>query len=212
MDDYTEIRNKLEQWDNWKKKAFNEGFATSAHAQKLPIHNSDTTTAELVNDLRKIQDSAQVVLDSGFGTHAGEQDMTYRKRRDLAKNVADRLEQQAQRIAEQREVIDEYAKSARTIALYLKEFCNKELGYAKMIADAARCAEQRIGKLEQKLADAKEGLNAAISDIPHECGVCARNVNEDIKCVHCYGNVEAWNTYEDCFVWRGALMDGKEGL
>lgn len=47
---------------------------------------------EIIKELRSMQNAAQVVLDSGFGTHEGEHDTIYRKRRNLAKDAADIIE------------------------------------------------------------------------------------------------------------------------
>jgi len=47
---------------------------------------------EIIKELRSMQNAAQVVLDSGFGTHEGEHDTVYRKRRNLAKDAADIIE------------------------------------------------------------------------------------------------------------------------
>ena len=61
--------------------------------------NNDWISTEIiVRMLRKIQNSAQVVLDSGFGTRDGECNMVYRDRRDNMKLAADRLESQEQKL------------------------------------------------------------------------------------------------------------------
>jgi hypothetical protein len=60
---------------------------------------SEPTTGEIVRELRKMQNAAQVVLDSGFGTREGESNMLYIKRKAMAKNAADRLESQERTIA-----------------------------------------------------------------------------------------------------------------
>lgn len=44
-----------------------------------------------------------------------------------------------------------YQEAARVIALYLKEFCNYELDYVNMIAQASRLANKEIELLRNKL-------------------------------------------------------------
>ena len=53
---------------------------------------SELTADQIVSELRKMENSAQVVLDGGFGTREGEHDLIYRKRRDIAKGAADLIE------------------------------------------------------------------------------------------------------------------------
>ena len=60
---------------------------------------SEPTTGEIVKMLRTIENAAQVVLDGGFGTRDGENDIVYRTRRNTAKFAADRLESQEQTIS-----------------------------------------------------------------------------------------------------------------
>ena len=47
----------------------------------------------------------------------------------------------------------DYPASARAIALWLKPFCNEELSYPNMIADAARLAAKTIMRLEERVID-----------------------------------------------------------
>lgn len=54
--------------------------------------------------------------------------------------------QQAENKREHKIVCD-YAQAARTIELYLREFCDKKLPYDEMIADAARKASAEIERL-----------------------------------------------------------------
>ena len=54
-------------------------------------------------------------------------------------------------------VVDVYAISARTIALYLKPYCDGSLSYADMITDASRKASIEIDNLRIELNNALEG-------------------------------------------------------
>ena len=47
-------------------------------------------------------------------------------------------------------VVERYAASARSISLYLKEFCNRDLPYDEMISDAARKAETELNQLKRE--------------------------------------------------------------
>ena len=51
---------------------------------------------------------------------------------------------------EKEKTIDDYAESARVIALYLSEFCDRTLPYDKMIADAARKASEALKASETR--------------------------------------------------------------
>ena len=43
--------------------------------------------------------------------------------------------------------LDTYQQAARVIALYLDEFCDKNLDYINMVADASRKASEEIKQL-----------------------------------------------------------------
>lgn len=75
--------------------------------------------------------------------HYGENTYTYDTLLTSSLSAIETLQRQ---LAEKQKIIDAYAVSARTIALYLKDFCDESLPYADMIADAAR-------KVDAKLAD-----------------------------------------------------------
>lgn len=60
-----------------------------------------------------------------------------------------------------RNIVDAYAVSARTIALYLQSFCDSSLPYADMIADASRKASERIAETEKGNAVLKRALKMA---------------------------------------------------
>ena len=47
--------------------------------------------------------------------------------------------------------LTEYPQAARVIALYLEEFCDKDLDYINMIAEASRKAAQKITTLRNRL-------------------------------------------------------------
>lgn len=95
-----------------------------------------------MNDYEMIQELRKRGLANGssLGSHSGFMD-----------EVADRLEFLCKRNKElcdnniiQKGLLDAYAASARSIKLNLKEFCEEEVPYPKMIADAARMASDRL--------------------------------------------------------------------
>jgi hypothetical protein len=55
-------------------------------------------------------------------------------------------------------IIDAYATSARVISLYLEDFCNPNLAYSEMIADASRKASKQITMLKKALELACESI------------------------------------------------------
>jgi len=54
--------------------------------------------------------------------------------------------------------IETYEESARVIALWLDEFCDKKLPYPSMIAEAARQASEKIENLRKTLDTAHDEL------------------------------------------------------
>lgn len=50
-------------------------------------------------------------------------------------------------------IVDEYAESARAIALWLSGFCNKKLSYPSMISDAARKISTAYAEIKEILGD-----------------------------------------------------------
>ena len=50
-----------------------------------------------------------------------------------------------------KKIVEDYAKAARVIELYLHKFCNKKLPYDEMIADASRKAEEEIERLQKAI-------------------------------------------------------------
>ena len=71
-------------------------------------------------------------------------------------------------------------------------------------------AIERIGNLPSmhtNLSTSQRRADAAVEDITHGCDTCIRcqdcEAGTEPECAHCYGNVDAWNTYEDSWDWRG---------
>lgn len=54
---------------------------------------------------------------------------------------------------------------------------------------------------------AEKERDAAVEDITHGCDTCTRGqdceAGTEPECARCYGNVDSWNTCEDCWQWRG---------
>lgn len=71
--------------------------------------------------------------------------------KDMKRGDALRIAELLSRAEKAEKIVDEYAESARAIALWLSGFCNKKLSYPSMISDAAR-------KISTAYADIKEIL------------------------------------------------------
>ena len=56
-----------------------------------------------------------------------------------------------EQIEAQQQEIDKYAQSARVIALYLKDYCDRKLPYNEMIAEAVRKADSKIRTQQQEI-------------------------------------------------------------
>ena len=91
------------------------------------------------------------------------------------------------------EIIEKYGASARIIALYLDDFCNRYLPYDEMIADAAR-------KISDELEKVKHKLEKAMKDIPHKCWKCAKGFYGD-RGFECY-EAHYKSGYNDCLSWH----------
>lgn len=67
--------------------------------------------------------------------------------------------------------VDEYAESARAIALWLSEFCDKSLAYPQMISNAARKISVAYADIEKRAEKAEKEREEATKD----CAVAKRN-------------------------------------
>ncbi|MBQ3514311.1 MAG: hypothetical protein IJA32_11045 [Lachnospiraceae bacterium] len=101
------------------------------------------TDIEMIQELRKRGTTNGVVL----GYHSGTMDI-----------IADRFEELVNRNKElsedyiiQKGLLDTYAASARSVKLNLKEFCEDDVPYPKMISDASRLASEMISHLNSRL-------------------------------------------------------------
>ena len=80
-------------------------------------------------------------------------------------------------------VVERYAASARSISLYLKEFCNKNLPYDEMISDAVR-------KVETELEQVKRERDAAKKDLRGYCWCCVHGSK--------YAKAPIWSNTTTC--------------
>ena len=73
--------------------------------------------------------------------------------------------------------------------------------------------EGEIKVLRKRLEAAEAKRDRAVADITHGCDTCIRcqdcEAGTEPECAHCYGNVDAWNTYEDSWDWRGQQAGGE---
>lgn len=65
-------------------------------------------------------------------------------------------------------MMGDYGKSARIIALYLSRFCNRSLPYDEMISDAARKADEHIHVLKRALMQAIRDGHTDLSPESHQ--------------------------------------------
>lgn len=77
--------------------------------------------------------------------------------------------------------VDEYAESARAIALYLSAFCDKSLSYPQMISNAARKISVAYADMEKRAEKAEKERDAAVDDLKRfgQCGACKNYYRED---------------------------------
>lgn len=71
------------------------------------------------------------------------------ERRQLLLRAASAIDELRKESSESVKLLDDYASSARVIALYLKQFCDTSLNYPNMIADAARKACEALEKYQK---------------------------------------------------------------
>lgn len=86
---------------------------------------------------------------------------------DRAKEAWNRRAEQGQtaKAAENEALLNRYAAAARTIALYLDEFCDTGKPYDEMIACAARSAAEDLERVKQELDAAVKCLCASCKKI-----------------------------------------------
>lgn len=77
------------------------------------------------------------------------------ERRQLLLRAASAIDELQKESSESVKLLDDYASSARVIALYLKQFCDTSLNYPNMIADAARKACEALEKYKQAEKDGR---------------------------------------------------------
>lgn len=70
-----------------------------------------------------------------------------------------RLQEELEKVTQIR---DDYATAARTIALYLKDYCDESLPYHEMIAEAARRADEELANRPQVDPDYLAKLEALV--------------------------------------------------
>ncbi len=68
-------------------------------------------------------------------------------------------------------IVDEYAASARAIALWLNAFCDKSLSYPSMISNAARKVSFAYADMEARAEKAEKERDAAQAIIAQDIGV-----------------------------------------
>ena len=114
------------------------------------------TDIEMIQELRKRGTTNGVVL----GYHSGVMDI-----------IADRFEELVNKNKElsedyiiQKGLLDTYAASDRSIKLNLKEFCEDDVPYPKMIADAARLASEMISHLNDRLNSSTKSSTITVKD------------------------------------------------
>ena len=71
------------------------------------------------------------------------------ERRQLLLRAASAIDELQKESSKSVKLLDDYASSARVIALYLKQFCDTSLNYPNMIADAARKACEALEKYQK---------------------------------------------------------------
>lgn len=87
-------------------------------------------------------------------------------------------------------IIDSYATAARVIHLHLKDYCNEDLSYDEMIADASRLAATEISSLKREIEELKSRITNTIPEFLYKS--C-----EDLK-TGVYGDeivTNEWNNY-----------------
>lgn len=79
------------------------------------------------------------------------------------KEKADEFDRVATKLAYQLrakdKIVESYAASARVIHLHLKDYCNEDLSYDEMIADASRLAARQINELKREIEELKSRIN-----------------------------------------------------
>lgn len=88
----------------------------------------------------------------------------YFEGKDMKRGDALRIAELISRAEKAEKIVDEYAESARAIALWLSGFCNKELSYPSMISDAARKISIAYADMENRAKKAEKERDAAISE------------------------------------------------
>lgn len=92
-----------------------------------------------------------------------------------------RVESAELRVEKAEKIVDEYAESARAIALWLSAFCDKSLSYPQMISNAARKISVAYADMEKCAEKAEKERDAAVNDLKRfgQCGACKNYYRED---------------------------------
>ena len=98
------------------------------------------TEAEIMKALEEFHHR---ILKTNLSYHIWESEMM------AVCDALDLINRQQAEIERKHKIVCDYAQAARTIELYLKEFCDKKLPYDEMIADASRKASAEIERLQK---------------------------------------------------------------
>lgn len=115
-----------------------------------------------------------------------------------------------------KDIVEAYAESARSVALWLDAYCDRSLPYDKMILDAAQKAVVALSRVEAERDAAKRTLDGICGQIDNDCWLrkqFCENGDGDLEPCPC-PSLREHDGYIDsddcegceCFVnsWRGA--------
>lgn len=77
------------------------------------------------------------------------------------------IEELIERSVNAEKIVDEYAESARAIALWLSAYCDKTLSYTSMISNAARKISMAYADMEKRAEKAEKERDDARSTLHH---------------------------------------------
>lgn len=138
----------------------------------------------------------QQLIEDARGHIANRYDTDYKLLIRCFEAVVDRFAALQAGNAELTTVVKSYAVSARSIALWLRAYCDRSLPYDKMISDAAQKAASALARM-------KAERDAAIADISHVCPTCGQFQGGDCP-------VLFYKDYpKDCEHWRWRGVQGE---
>lgn len=79
--------------------------------------------------------------------------------------LAEENERLREKLCRTNDIVEAYASGARTIALYLRKYCDYELTYPEMIANAVRRAAAEIEQLQAENERLKTKLKKLRQDL-----------------------------------------------